>query len=211
MRWGRLLSNPVDAANPPRLSAARKKEIKTWPSGTVREFLGRSAGEENRHLVLWTLLATTGMRRGEALGIRWTDLDLDAGQASIRQTLICVNHEVQFGSPKTAKGQRSVALDAGTVEALRSHRTRPLEVRLQIGDRWQDHDLVFCGIEGQPEHPEHVSAHFARRVRRWELPMMTLHGLRHTRATLALQSGVHPRVVQERLGHANISITLDTY
>jgi integrase len=139
----------------------------------VREFLGRSAGEEDRHLALLTVLATTGIRRGEALGIRWTDLDLDAGQASIRQRLICVNHEVQFGSPKTAKGQRSVALDAGTVEALRSHRTRQLEVRLQIGDRWQDHDLVFCGIEGQPEHPEHVSAHFARRVRRWELPMMT--------------------------------------
>jgi integrase len=125
--------------------------------------------------------------------------------------LIVFGHEVQFGSPKTAKGQRSVALDPGTVEALRSHRTRQLEVRLQIGDRWQDHDLVFCKVDGGPLHPERVSREFDRRVQRWEPPKLTLHGLRHTWATLALQAHVHPRVVQERLGHATIGITLDTY
>lgn len=141
----------------------------------------------------------------------WGDVDLDAGDASVRQTVIAVKHEVQIGSPKTSRSRRKVALDAGTVAVLRSHRKDQAEERLLIGAGWQDHDLMFCKVDGSPLHPERVSREFARRVERWSLPKLTLHGLRHTWATLALSSGVHPKVVQERLGHSTIGTTLGIY
>lgn len=211
VRWGRLQKNPTDAADPPRLSAATRPEIVTWPADTVRDFLVRSESESDRYYPLWVLLATTGMRRGEALGLRWADLELDAGQAAIRQTVIAVGHKVQMGTPKTARSRRTVALDAGTVAVLRGHRAKQAAERLQIGSGWRDHDLVFCKVDGEPLHPERASREFDRRVERWEFPKLTLHGLRHTWATLALKAGVHPKVVQERLGHSTIGTTLGIY
>jgi integrase len=157
------------------------------------------------------MLATTGARRGEVLGMRWADLDLDAATASIAQTLIAVHHEVQFGSPKTAKGSRVISLDPATVAALREHRKRQAAERLLVGAGWRDHDLVFCRVEGTPLHPERFSARFVDKARLLGLPRIRLHDLRHTWASLALAAGVHPKIVQERLGHANISITLDIY
>ncbi len=210
VRWGRLTRNPADAADPPR-PTTNTATMTTWPPAVLADFLGRSKGYGDRYYVLWVLLATTGMRRGEGLGLRWSDLDLDAGRASVRQTVIAVKHATAFGTPKTAQGVRSVDLDAGTVTALRDHRRSQLEERLLIGAGWHDHDLVFCKVDGEPLHPERVSREFQRRIARWELPALTLHGLRHTWATLALQAGVHPKVVQERLGHATIGITLGTY
>jgi integrase len=143
--------------------------------------------------------------------LRWSDLDLDAARAQIVQTVIVVNHEVRMGSPKTAKGRRSISLDAGTVAVLRTWRKRQLEERLMLGAGYRDEDLVFAKVDGQPLHPERFSREFDRRVARWELPKLSLHGLRHTWATEALREGVHPRVVQERLGHATIAVTLGIY
>jgi integrase len=177
----------------------------------LNQFLTSAANTNDRYLAAWELLATTGMRRGEALGLRWADLDLADGAASIRQTVVCVNHQVQFGTPKTAAGTRRVDLDDGTIARLKSHRHRQLQERLRMGEGWRDHDLVFSKVDGNPIHPERFSREFSRRVLRWGLPKLTLHGLRHTWATLALKAGVHPKVVQERLGHSNISITLNTY
>jgi integrase len=157
------------------------------------------------------LLATTGMRQGEALGLRWSDVDLDVGRASIIQTVIPVNHKVQFGSPKTDKGRRSITLDGRTTASLKGHRQRQLELRMSLGAGWAGHDLVFTKELGEPLHPERFSRTFDQHVERLQLPHISLHGLRHTWATLALQVGVHPKVVQERLGHSSISITLDTY
>lgn len=211
VRWGRLARNPADAADPPQQSATPLPELQTWPAPVLADFLDRSRESDDRYFAAWHFLASTGMRRGEALGLRWSDVDLDAGRASIVQTVIAVKHEVSFGTPKTAKGRRHVALDTDTVGVLCDHRRRQLEERLLIGSGWRDHDLVFCKVDGDPLHPERFSREFDRRVARWELPKLTLHGLRHTWATLALQAGVHPKVVSERLGHANISITLDTY
>ena len=165
----------------------------------------------DRHHTAYLLLATTGLRRGEALGLRWGDLDLDAGRAAIRQTVIAVHHVPTLGSPKTAKGRRTVTLDTGTVAALREHRKRQAAERLQMGEGWADHDLVFCGVDGSMLHPERFSRSFGAAVGRLDVPTIRLHDLRHGWATMALAAGVHPKVVQERLGHANIGITLDTY
>ena len=156
--------------------------------------------------------ASTGMRRGELLGLRWRDLDLDAGRVAVTQTLITVKFEVQLGTPKTDKGRRSVALDPGTVVELHEHRRRQAEEIMAFGRaEWPTHDLVFTRADGEPLHPQQFTRWFGQHVKAAGLPRIRLHDLRHTHATLALQAGIHPKVVSERLGHANVTITLNTY
>ncbi len=213
VRWQALVRNPADSADPPRPSA--KPDMRIWRAHELAAFLGGAAGD--RLAGAWWLLATTGMRRGEVLGLRWVDVDLDAGRLSVRRTLITTDVERKgepgyaWGTPKTAKGRRDVALDPATVAALRAHRARQLEERLALGAGYSDGDLVVCLVDGQPMHPKRLSYYFEQATKRLGLPRIRLHDLRHTHATLALEAGVHPRVVQERLGHANVSITLDTY
>ena len=112
-------------------------------------------------------------------------------------------------APKTASGRRSAALDSTTVRALREHRRAPARQRMAIGNAWPDHDLVFVEADGRPIHPDHFTRTFHQRARRAELPAIRLHDLRHGWATLALQSGVHPKIVSQQLGHATVTITLD--
>jgi len=210
VRWGRLARNPADAADPPRGTTSGSPDMVTWTAEELARFLD-GARSIDRHWAAYLLLATTGMRRGEALGLRWSDLDLAACRAAIRQTVVTVNHEVHFGTPKTAKGRRTVTLDAVTIAGLREHRKAQAAERLLMGAGWRDHDLVFARVDGSPLHPERFSRSFAERSRQLGLPKIRLHDLRHGWATMALAAGVHPKVVQERLGHASISITLDTY
>jgi integrase len=181
----------------------------TWSAEQVRTFLEYTA--DHRLHAAFVLLATTGMRRGEALGLRWSDLDLTAGRLSITRTVIAVNHVIQIGSPKTARARRTVALDPGTIAVLRKHRQQQLEERLLMGSGFTDHDLLFCRPDGGPLHPERFARTFQIEATRAGLPRIRLHDLRHTWATLALVAGEHPKVVQERLGHANVSITLEIY
>ena len=104
-----------------------------------------------------------------------------------------------------------MSLDKVTLGALKVHRVRQAEIRMQVGAGWSDLDLVFADAGGGPLHPESISKCFERRVEKWELPPLSLHGLRHTWATLALKAGVHPKVVQERLGPSTIAVTLGIY
>jgi integrase len=209
VRWGRLARNPADAADPPRASADNRPAMKTWTAEQVRIFLDYIA--KHRLFAAFLLLATTGMRRGEVLGLRWSDLDLAVGRASVVQTVIVINHQVRIGSPKTAAGRRTVALDPFTVTALREHRQRQLAERLLMGAGFTDHGLVFCRPDGAPLHPERFSRTFSEQAAKAGLPPIRLHDLRHTWATLALTAGVHPRVAQERMGHSTVGITLGTY
>lgn len=209
VRWGKLTRNPAAAADPPKPGSRNRGAVKAWPDDVLGDFLDREA--DDRYGPLWHFLATTGMRRGEVLGLRWRDVDLEAGVVSVHQTLIVVDHRPEFGLPKTTSGARAVELDEDTVAVLRDQRRRQLEERLLMGAGWRDHDLVFCRPTGEPYHPDRVSREFTRRVRRYDLPRIPVHGLRHTWATLALKAGVHPRVVQERLGHSTIAITLEIY
>jgi integrase len=209
VRWGRIARNPADAADPPRGAATSPPTMTTWTAPEVRSFLEHTA--DHRLHAAFVTLATTGMRRGECLGLRWSDVDLVNGRASIVQTVIAVNHEVRIGSPKTARGRRTVVLDPGTIAALREHRQRQLAERLLMGAGFTDHGLVFCRPDGGPLHPERFSRTFTVQARHAGLPPIRLHDLRHTWATLALSAGEHPKVVQERLGHAAIAITLDVY
>jgi len=144
-------------------------------------------------------------------GARWKDVNLDAGRLAVVQTLIDVDHKLVFSTPKTAKGRRLVALDQATVAALREHRKGQIAERLALGGGWPDHDLLFTREDGEPVRPDWLSRVFARRVKAAGVPKIRLHDLRHTHATVMLQAGIHPKVVSERLGHATVSITLDTY
>jgi len=153
----------------------------------------------------------TGMRRGEALGLRWLDVDLEAGRLSVRRALVPTNREVVVSEPKTVKGRRVIALDPGTVEVLKAQAARQLHEQNDWDEAWVESGLVFTQENGSALDPESVTRYFRRAVKKSMLPSIRLHDLRHTHATLALQAGIHPKVVSERLGHATVSITLDTY
>lgn len=201
-----LMTNPADAAH--RLPTSRPEMI-VWSSEQLARFL--AAVREDPRFALWRLASTTGLRRGEVLGLRWRDVDLEAGRLRVTQQRVRGADGLGYGAPKTAKGRRSVALDPSTIAALRSHRARQLEDRLAFGPGYQDADLVFARADGSPEDPDGISGAFDRLGRLAVLPRIRFHDLRHTHATLALSAGIHPKVVQERLGHSSITVTLDTY
>jgi integrase len=206
VRWGNLGRNPADRAEPPR---PRTAEMKVWDLTQLRRFLTRV--ETNRLGPIWLLMATTGMRRGEVLGLRWADVDLDGGRISIVQTHVLVDRLVVVSEPKTAKGRRSIALDPTTVSALRQYRRLQREERLRYGELWTDVGLVATHEDGTAINPRLFSAWFTQHARAADLPLIRLHDLRHSYATAALSAGIPAKVVSERLGHANIAITLDTY
>jgi integrase len=206
VRWGYVARNVAAAADLPK---GATPEMRVWSPEQLRAFLEHVRGD--RLYAAWLLLATTGMRRGEVAGLRWVDVDLDGGRVSPRRPRVVVNFEVVVSEPKTAKGRRSLALDPATVAALREHRRCQLEERLAVGPRWEDSGLVFTWPDGRPLHPERFSRWFEQHARAAGLPKIRLHDVRHSYATAALAAGIPAKVVSERLGHANIAITMDTY
>ena len=214
----RLLShNPADQAEPPRLSAVAVGDAptRTWTAGDLATFLDSTRA--HREHALWYLLATTGVRRGEALGLSWSNVDLDSARITIVRTLVDVvdaeDDRPVWSDPKTAAGRRSIAIDPGTVAVLRAHRAVRDRDRLIIGTtgRADVDDLVFTRPDGRPYHPERLSRTFKSQARAAGLPEIRLHDLRHTWATLALQAGIPAKIVQDRLGHSTVAITLNIY
>jgi integrase len=207
--WDRVPRNVAQAAQPPGGAQTAAPEMRTWDSATVAQFLTLVSGD--RHQPAWLFLATTGCRRGEALGLRWRDVDLDASKCVVRQTVTVIDHRLVV-APRTKSGKpRPIELDAPTVTALRAVRARQAQERLLLGPAYEDNDLVFARADGRPQHPEHFSMAFDRRVARYRLPRIRLHDLRHTWATLALTARVDVKIVSERLGHASAKITWDIY
>ena len=206
-RLGIVNRNAAAAARPP---IAEQVEQATWSSEELRTFFAFTADDEL--FAAYVLLATTGMRRGEALGLRWRDLDLDGAQLAVQQTLTTIESRMIVSTPKTAKSRRTIYLDPDTISILRAHRKRQIEARLAAGSLWVDEsDNVFVDPIGRPINPDWFTREFNRRVRDSGLQRIRLHDLRHTFATLALKNGMHPKVVSDRLGHASVGITLDLY
>jgi integrase len=206
VKWDRIPRNPASRAEPPR---AKTPEMKVWSAAQLRTFL--ECCEDDRLYAVWLLMCTTGMRRGEVAGLRWTDLDLDNSRLSVVQTIVAVEARAIISEPKTTRGRRSIALDAATVSALRSLRKTQLEERLRLGEFYEDTGLVVVHETGLPVSPRLLTMWFARMGADYGLPAIRLHDLRHSYATAALAAGVPAKIVSERLGHANIAITLDTY
>lgn len=206
-RLGLVPRNAAGAARPP---TAPRKEFNTWSADELRQFFVCS--RDDRLFAAYVLLATTGMRRGEAIGLRWSDIDFDAAQLGVVQTLTTVDSVPMFSPPKTARSRRVLYLDDQTLSVLKQHRLSQRMERLAVGEAWDTtNDLVFRDDLGRPLHPDWFSREFFRLSRLAGLPRIRLHDLRHTYATIALKAGVHPKVVSERLGHATVGITLDLY
>jgi integrase len=205
-----LLRNPATKADLPSDDAvAGHDRRRYWTADELRRFLTATAND--RLAALWLTIGSTGMRRGEALALRWSDLDLARGEASIMRTLSWVANGPTFTTPKTKKSVRVVPLRPEAVAALREHRKRQAVERLAAGSAWIDHSLVFTFEDGSPIRPGSVTKTFVRAVRDAALPPLSPHGLRHTYATVALAQGVVTAQVSKDLGHSSIAITADLY
>lgn len=207
LRWGHVDRNVSEMVDPPRRTLP---DVTTWDAKQTAAVL--AAGDTTDLAALWRLALLTGMRRGELLGLMWDDLDLDRGTLAVRRTLSRGKGGTwELGQPKTASGRRAIALPASCVAALRKHRARQAEERLRLGPLRQDHGFVFTNETGGPLHVNSLMHHFRKLIAAAAVPTIRFHDLRHTCATLLLAQGVHPKIVQERLGHADISMTLNRY
>ena len=177
--------------------ALPRPRASAWTAAELRRFLEHV--RTDRLYPLWRLAATTGMRRGELLGITWRALDLDAARLSVEQQLVPTGGGVTF-APKSARSRRTIALDPETVDALREHRETQLLERDFAADAYGDRDLVFCDQLGGPIRPQALSAMFTAHRKAAGIATGTLHTLRHTSATLALTAGVPVHIVAARLG-----------
>ena len=176
-RKGTLTRNVAEVADAPKArSAAKRPEIKVWTPEELRAFLDLVA--DNRHHPAWFVSSHTGMRRGEILGLRWSDLDLDGRKLSVCQAVILVAYKLTISDVKTDTGRRSIDLDDRTIAVLRSWRKRQLEERMLVGpDAYKDHDLVFARPDGTPVNPDAFSQSFDRINARSPLPRIRLHDL----------------------------------
>lgn len=201
--------NVAASADPPRQQQRPIDRARTWTPEQLRQFL--EAMRPHRLYAAFLLAATTGMRRGEILGLRWQDIDFEQRRLAVRQTVVSVAYEVQVSAPKTSKGRRTIAVDARTLAALTSHLEQQDRERVLVGDGYAPLDLVFAREDGKPIHPDLFSQIFDRTVAKLPLPRIRFHDLRHTHATLGLAAGVAPKVMSERLGHATVAFTQDVY
>jgi integrase len=206
MRWGYLVRNVAEAADPP---AARSPEQKVWSPAELRVFLEHV--RDDRLYALWLLVATTGMRRGELAGLRWADVDFDHATVSPLIPRVVVDHQVHDSAPKTERGRRRLALDPVTLKALQAHHTRQAEDRQLAGQGYRDRGYVFTWPDGRPLHPDNIAHWFEQHTRAARLPRIRLHDVRHSYATAALKAGISAKVISERLGHASVAFTLQTY
>ena len=163
---------------------------------------------------LWAVLSTTGLRLGEALGLKWSDLDVERAELRVQRSLVRPTHGLAWvlEEPKTEKSRRAVPLLARTVDALRWHRTRQEAERITAGSAYTDHGFVFASQTGEPLQGTVVyKYHWRPTLKRLGLPAVRLHDLRHSAATLWLEAGLPLKLVQELLGHASMTITADVY
>jgi integrase len=214
-----IARNPADKTKPPTAKEARPPEFHPWSAAELAAFLEWADGHGCPDATAWRVLAFSGARRGEVLAARWRDFDADTGKLTIRRSVGLIRskgegYELKEGPTKTGK-PRLVKLDGRTVDALRRYRTARagLDLRLVRPDA-----LIFGTLDSEHQHPERFSRRFNEAIARCRrhlgddaLPPVRLHDLRHGWATMALRAGVHPKVVQERLGHSNIAITLGIY
>jgi len=190
-----------------------KREVHEIQPLTPEQALMLLQKVREHHLeMLLTLALATGMRRGELLGLRWQDIDLEEGSLQVRRTLSYIaHHGFKEGEPKTAKSRRKIALPQFVMDLLKRHRMLQLEARLKAGTAWVDRDLVFPNEHGDFLLPMTLFYQFSRLLKEIGLPHMRFHDLRHSAATLLLSMGVPMKVVQELLGHSNFSTTANVY
>ncbi len=207
VKWGLISRSPADAVTPPR---PYRSEMKTMNEDEVQALL--EIAKTTPYYGLFYTALFTGLRRSELLALRWYDVDLVMGEVSVNRSL----HRLRDSSivtrqPKTAKARRRVALPPSATLVLREHKEKKALEYAMLGLSLKDDSLIFSQVNGKPLLPDTVSHAWVKIVKRANLKHFRFHDIRHTHASLLLKQNVHPKVVQEKLGHATISTTLDLY
>ena len=209
IKWHMLARNPCDAVDLPR---AERREMQAFSPEEAGRFL--KAAKDDEQGIVFAFALATGMRPEEFLALKWSDVELDRGVAIVRRALVWrKGGGWYFDEPKTSRSRRTVPLPASLVKSLAAHKRKQAEVRLKAGSLYQNNDLIFATGEGSPHNSRNLTnRHFRPILKRAELSLnFRLYDLRHSCATLLLSVGENPKVVSERLGHASIVLTLDTY
>ncbi|MBC7341192.1 MAG: site-specific integrase [Clostridia bacterium] len=207
VKEGLLPRNVADATSPP---VAKSRPIRPLTEEELLIFF--EAAKDDRLFPAYVLAATTGLRRGELLGLCWDSIDLEHGAIVVQRELLALKEGLFLqDTTKSKSGRRTVTLTDDAIRELRKWKARQNQERLMLGPAYQDNGLVFCREDGTPLDPSEFTKHFQRLLVKAGLPKVRLHDLRHTHASLLLARGVHPKVVQERLGHSSITLTLDLY
>jgi len=207
VKWGLVNRNVSDGVDVP---CAGHTEMQTWDEYEINRFL--ETAKDSPYYTLFHTALFTGMRRSELLALRWCDVDFIFSQISVSRSL----HHLKDGSyvftqPKSAKSKRTIALSSFAIVALREHWERQKLERAMLGIPLTDDDLVFSAIEGKPLRPNTVTRAWATIAAHAGVKVIRLHDARHSHASLMLKAGIHPKIVQERLGHSTIAMTIDTY
>jgi len=207
VKWGMIGRNVCDALEVPQ---ARRVEMQIWNEDEVSQFL--EFAKASPYYELFYLALFTGMRRSELLALRWADIDLLTGQVHVSRGLQRLrDSSLVFTQPKSEKSRRTIALPPSATLILKDYRDRIALDRAMSGKTLSDSDLVFYRGNGKPIRPDTITYAWTNLVKRSGLKPIRLHDARHTHASLMLAKGIHPKIVQERLGHSSISMTLDTY
>lgn len=209
VKWDIVSRNVATLVDPPK---SERHESEWLSPDQARTFLSSVKGD--RLEALYSVAVALGLRQGEALGLRWLDIDFDAATITVRKSLMRLDGKVILAEPKTRQSRRTIPLPASIAVTLREHRRRHLEERLLLGPDWKGFDggdLVFTTATGTPLDPRNLSRQFKAALTRAGLPDMRWHDLRHSCASLLLARYVPPRVVMETLGHSQIGLTLNTY
>jgi integrase len=207
VKLGIMLRNPASLTMPPKEPS---REMTIYDEHQVNQLLLAARG--HRWEALFYIAVMTGMRQMELLGLKWTDVDWIKQTIKVERQLVRPNGEgIQFASPKTKLGKRTVTLHGGAIEVLRSHYERQHRERSDAKDKWVESDLIFTNNLGGPIHPRNLLRDYKKLLKDAGLPIIRFHDLRHTAASLMLNNNIPPIVVSRRLGHAKTSITLDIY
>jgi len=207
LRWNLVARNVCDAVTPPRRD---RYEIQPFSIEQAQRFLSAAKGHSLE--ALFVLAVSTGMRRGELLAVKWQDIDFSTCTLHVRRifTRSKGNRYIE-AEPKTEKSRRSIVLPALVVDLLSQQRMKQAQAKMEAGAAWQEHDLVFSTSMGTPLNPSKVIDRFKSLLKKADLPGIRFHDLRHSAASILLGMGIHPKVVQELLGHNQISMTMDIY
>ena len=206
VKWQLVGRNVADAVEPPRCEQYEARvytEEEAW--------LLLHSAEDNRLYMPILLTMATGLRRGELLGLRWNDIDLGKGTITVSQALYKTSAGIEMTPPKTKKSRRTITTPASVVSELKKHNENQTKKREDAGEFWEENGLVFCREDGTPWNPRSFSRDYRDLLKKYGLPLIRFHDLRHTHASFLLRQGVHPKIVSERLGHSQIAVTMDIY
>jgi len=208
LKWGLIPRDPSEAVELPR---SPRRTLAIWTPEQIRTFLAVNQDIDSRYYTIFVLAIYTGMRKGEILALRWSDIDFERDIIQVTRTFSWVDGEAMFLEAKTHHSNRSIAISHDVKVQLLRHREFQEQEKRLYADSYHDGNLVVARPDGEPIRLSSLQKQWRHAVKRAGLPEIRFHDLRHTHASLLLLQGVHPKIVSERLGHSNISITMDTY